>query len=194
LIGQNTSRKGEREMNKVNWEIVSKGDFGPIKLGMTKPEINAILGDDVFHRNMIPHFGLAGDNYGRKNVIIHYCIRNGVKEAVYIEVGYPFKVVYMEKDLMRMSLPDAKLNCEKNGILVESVEIRPGSWRELCLSEGIGLNSSSASSRHLNSVFMFSDGYFETRDEYWQGYKRQLIMEVQELKFQRAKDKGEGNL
>jgi hypothetical protein len=191
LIGQNTSRKGEGEMNKVNWEIISKGDFGPIKLGMTKPEINAILGDDVFHRNMIPHLGLAGDNYGRKNAIIHYCIRNGVKEAVYIEVNYPFKVLYAGKDLMRMSLADAKLHCEKNGTRIENIEARPGLWFEVCLSKGIGIYSSSASNRHLNSVFMFSDGYYERCDEYWRGYKRQLIMEVQELKFQKAKDKGE---
>jgi hypothetical protein len=191
MIGQNTSRKGEREMNKVNWEIVSKGDFGPIKLGMTKAEVNSILGNDVYHGKTTIYPGIFEDTYGRKNVIIHYCIRNEVKEAVYIEVGYPFKVLYAGKDLMRMSLTDAKLHCKENGILVESVEIRPGSWRELCLSEGIGLNSSSTSSRHLNSVFMFEDGYFETCNTYLQEFKKELTRMAEERERQRAKDKGE---
>jgi hypothetical protein len=157
-------------MNKVKWEIVSKGDFGPIKIGMSKAEINAILGDDVAHLKAVPPIILQ-DIYGSKNVEIRYFERNGTKEAVCIYVNYPFKVLYKEKDLMRMSFEDAKSHLELNGIRIEHIVRGKYMWADACLSAGIGIYTSSTASRHLNFVYMFEDGYFETENAFWEEYK-----------------------
>jgi hypothetical protein len=160
-------------MNKVKWEIVSKGDFGPIKIGMSKAEINAILGDDVTHLKAVPPIILQ-DFYGSRNVEIRYLERNGTKEAVCIYVNYPFKVLYKEKDLMRMSFEDVKSHLNLNGIQIKHIERSKYMWVDACLSAGIGINSSSAASRHLSSVYMFEDGYFEAFNAYWEEYKETL--------------------
>jgi hypothetical protein len=52
-------------MNKVEWEIIDRGNFGSIKLGMTKLEINTILGE-AFTRTNTPYTGMVRDAYGKK--------------------------------------------------------------------------------------------------------------------------------
>jgi hypothetical protein len=160
-------------MNKVKWEITDPGDFGPIRIGMTKTEINAILGDVTALRNH-PYPGMAQDIYGKKNVIIDYFEQNEDMRAAFITVSYPFKVIYSGEDIMRMSLTAAKTLLEKNGLRIEKTEVRPQFWADICLPGCLGLNATSETSNHLYLVFMFASDYYEKTEVLLQEYKKNL--------------------
>jgi hypothetical protein len=167
-------------MNKVEWEIIDHGDFGSIKLGMTKLEINTILGE-AFTRTNTPYTGMVRDIYGKKNVIIDYFEQNSEFRASYIEVSYPIKVRFLGEDLMRMPFSSAKELLKKNGIVIEKIETRPLLWQNVCLLKGLGLNSANETSNHLFSIYMFEDCYYERTEKLWQEYKKDISQRTENL-------------
>jgi hypothetical protein len=146
---------------------------------MTKSEINEILGEPKYHRNDVMFPGLLHDTYGQKNVTIEYLAQD--LRAVFIEVSYPFKVLYYNEDLIRMPLSSAKALFEKNGLMIEKREVRPGFWHDICILKGFGLNSISETSKHLYSVYMFKSGYYDMKQKLWQEMKKGLPQKIENM-------------
>jgi hypothetical protein len=138
---------------------------------MTKTEVNAILGDDAFHGKITGYAGMTQDSYNRKQVLIIY---SEDMTASYIQVGHPFKVIYLGVDLMRMSLSAAKTLLENNGLQTEE---RNGGI--ICTSNGIDLYSAKATNNHLNSIVLFEDGYWDKMDAKFQEYRKVLARQVE---------------
>jgi hypothetical protein len=164
----------------TDWKIASRYDFGAIRLGMTKADVNANVGNDVFFRRVSRYPGLSADHYGRKQVIVTY---DEDLRTICIEVTYPHKVSYLGVDLLREPVAAIRTLFEGKGLRLEE-----DGRGLLCNTEGILLNLSQNNDNRVFSVCLFEEGHWQRLEAKRREYATELSRQAEAWRTGSAKN------